>query len=257
MADWRAFPYTGDYTFDAAQLTASWARLHRGDAEPLPRDPAVLQAWMLFHNGAFRQAADAGLRAGPEGITVANKAASVHANYLENHEKTRLDLMHEIAVRAEQQQTALPANPNAWYFQAYALGRYAQGISVAKALAQGLGNRVKTALEKTIALSPGHADAHAALATFHAEVIDKVGSLIGGMTYGARKDVSLALFKKALDLNPDSAAVLVEYANGLVMLEGESRMEEATALYRQAAALKPLDATERLHVELARAELGE
>ena len=62
---------------------------------------------------------------------------------------------------------------------AYALGRYSQGISVAKALAQGLGGKVKNALETTIKLAPKHADAHIALGAFHAEVIDKVGSLLG------------------------------------------------------------------------------
>ncbi len=46
---------------------------------------------------------------------------------------------------------------------AYAVGRYGQGISVAKALAQGLGSKVKNALETTIKLAPKHADAHIAL----------------------------------------------------------------------------------------------
>ena len=49
--------------------------------------------------------------------------------------------------RAEVQAATDPSNPNGWYFQAYALGRYSQGISVAKALAQGLGSKVKDALE--------------------------------------------------------------------------------------------------------------
>ena len=48
---------------------------------------------------------------------------------------------------------------------------------------------------------------------------------------------------------------MIEYANGLVMLEGEKRMKEATRLYEEAAACEPLDATERLDVEMAKAEL--
>ena len=35
---------------------------------------------------------------------------------------------------------------------------------------------------------------------------------------------------------------MVEYANGLVMLEGDKRMKEATKLYEDAAACEPLDA---------------
>ena len=255
MAKWSAFPHAGDYTFDAGSVRRQWARLHAGDAEPCPTDAALLEAWALFHSGEFQKAAEAGLKAGDAGLTVANKATCVYATYLENKEKVRLDLFMEAASRAQEQATRDPKNANAWYLQAYALGRYSQGISVAKALAQGLGNRVKESLEKAIQLQPRHADAHVALGAFHAEVIDKVGSLIGGMTYGAKKDVGLRLFKEALKLNPGSPIAMIEYANGLVMLEGDKGMKEATRLYEQAAAWKPADATERLDVELARTQL--
>ncbi|HET6828005.1 MAG TPA: hypothetical protein VFH35_04975 [Ramlibacter sp.] len=255
MAKWTAFPHAGDYAFDAASVRKHWARLHAGDAEPLPADAAMLQAWVLFHNGEFQKAAEAGLKAGGGGITVANKATCVYANYLEKKEKARLDLLMEAAQRAQAQAAAEPSNPNAWYWQAYALGRYSQGISVAKALAQGLGSKVKEALEKTIKLQPRHADAHIALAAFHAEVIDKVGTLIGGMTYGAKKEEGLKLFQEGLRLNPGSAIAMIEYANGMLMLEGDKRMREATRLYEQAAAAKPMDAMERLDVELAKVEL--
>ncbi|MFC5520610.1 hypothetical protein [Polaromonas jejuensis] len=255
MAKWTAFPHAGDYAFDATSLKKNWARLHQGDCEPLPQETAVLQAWVLFHNGEFQKAAEAGLKLGGDGITVANKATSIYANYLEAREKTKLELFLEVAQRAEAQQAQGPKNANAWYWQAYALGRYSQGISVAKALAQGLGGKVKQALEQAIKLSPKHGDAHIALASFHAEVIDKVGSLIGGMTYGAKKDIGLSLYREGLKLNPASAIAMVEYANGMVMLEGDKRMKEATRLYEQAAASQPVDAAERLDVEMAKAEL--
>lgn len=257
MAKWTAFPHAGEFHHDEASVKKHWSRLHAGDAEPLPGDDEVLQAWSLFHNGEFERAAQAGLKAGGGGITVANKATAIYANYLEKKEKVRLELLMEVAERAREQASQEPGNPNAWYWQAYALGRYGQGISVAKALAQGLGNRVKEALETTIRLQPRHADAHVALGAFHAEVIDKVGALIGGMTHGAKKEVGLGLFRQALDIHPASAIGMIEYANGLVMLEGDRKMKEATRLYQQAAASKPMDATERLDVDLAKAELDE
>ena len=255
MVPWTAFPQPGAYRHDAASVSREWARLHAGDAEPLPGDARVLAAWVHFHNGEFQQAMQAGVAAGGAGITVANKATCIYANYLEPREKARLDLFQEAAQRAERQADDEPGNPNAWYWRAYALGRYSQAVNVAKALAQGLGSKVKESLERTIALQPRHADAHLALGAFHAEVIDKVGSLIGSMTYGAKKELGLQCFGDALRLNPRSAIGLIEYANGLVMLEGEKKMNEATRLYQQAAALEPLDAKEWLDVEMARAEL--
>ena len=70
MPKWTSFPHTGDYTFDAASAKKQWARLHTGDAEPLPKDAEVLKAWVLFHNGDFQKAAEAGLKAGGHGISV-------------------------------------------------------------------------------------------------------------------------------------------------------------------------------------------
>jgi len=256
MAKWTAFPHLGEYQYDEASVARAWHRLHAGDAEPLPTDAKVLHAWTLYHNGEFQQAFEAGLAAGEAGTTVANKAACIYANYLEKKEKARRALFQEAAHRAQVQAAEHPAQPAAWYWQAYALGRYSQGISVAKALAQGLGSRVKEALERTIRLEPRHADAHIALGTFHAEVIDKVGSLIGGMTYGAKKETGLGMFQEALRLYPEAPIALIEYANGLVMFEGEAKLKEAKALYARAAAMQPLDAEEWLDVELARAALA-
>ena len=255
MARWTAFPHdAAEYTFDNATLKKKWARQHTGDAEPLPKDDKVLAAWALFHAGEFQKSTESGLKAGGGGITVANKAQSIYANYLERSEKTRLAMFQEVAARAEAQAAAEPKNANAHYWLAYALGRYSQGISVVKALSQGLGAKVKAALETALVLAPQHADAHIALGTFHAEVIDKVGSLLG-RTQGASKELGLKMFKEALLLNPASAIAMVEYANGLVMLEGDKKMKEAEKLYADAAACKAMDAMERLDVEMAKAEL--
>lgn len=257
MGNWATHPHPGEFKYTASSLKKQWARLHAGDCEPLPDSPEAMAAWVLFHNGDFERAQQAGLDAGESGITAANKATCIYANYLEPKESTRLDLYMAAAQRAQAQQAREAGRTNAWYWQAYALGRYSQGISVAKALAEGLGTRVRKALETTLQLSPEHADAHIAMAAFHAEVIDKVGPLIGIMTYGARKDVGLKHYQAALSLNPHSAIAMVEYANGMVMLEGERRQSDANALYQQAAQATPADAMERLDVELAKAELAD
>ena len=105
-----------------------------------------------------------------------------------------------------------------------------------KALAQGLGGKVKEALLTTLKLEPKHADAHIAYGSYQAEVVDKVGGIVAGMTYGAKKDSALEHFQKALKLNPESAIARIEYANGLILLFGKGRLADAEKLYKEAAA---------------------
>jgi tetratricopeptide (TPR) repeat protein len=253
---WTKFPHADKaYAYDAAGLKKHWARLHRGDGESLPKDAGVLDAWRHFHAGDFAQAVDAGRAAGGSGINAAVKAQTVYAHYLEKSDKAKLALFEEAAAWADERRGKAAKDANAHYLYAFALGRYGQGISVAKALAQGFGGKIKDALLTALKLDAKHADAYIAYGSYQAEVINKVGGLVAGMTYGAKKDSALDHFTKAVKLNPESAIARIEYANGLILLFGKGRIDEATTLYEEAAAMKPMDAMERLDVELAKAEL--
>lgn len=253
---WTKFPHPDDaYVHTAASLKKAWARLHVGDAEPFPKKAALVDAWIAFHAGDFEKAAKLGLDAGVDGYAVAHKATCMYATYLEKSEKKKIATFEEVAERCERQQAEQPDNAAGYYWHAYALGRYAQGISIVKALAQGIAPKVRASLDKTIALAPKHSDAHIALGAFHAEIIDSVGAMIGGLTYKVKKEEGYKAFKKAIELNPDTAIGRIEFANALVKLDGEKKMKEAVKLYEEAAAVEPVDAMERLDVEAAKAEL--
>ena len=254
MHTWVSSPHSLPAPYDPERLLEAWPLLHRNDAEPPPPSRDLLEGWVLFHNGAFQAAEQTGLALGDTGLNLANKATCIYANYLEPSEQRREALLLDAASRAEGLQKRQPGNPGAWYWQAYALGRYSQGISVAKALANGLGVRIKQALERAIELAPEHADAHLALGTFHAEVIDKVGPLIGRMTYGASVQAGLRLYQRAHQLNPQSLVTLTEHARGLILLEGQRQMPTAMALHERAARLEPLDAMEQIYQAAARAD---
>lgn len=276
---WKAFPYAdAPYDYSGARLAKSWARLHRGDCEPLP-DAALLRklaaahpqlqpsfpwdkaaetladAWRAYHRGDFGQAVQLGLGLGLIGYNVANKATNIYATYLETGAKMKLALFEEAARRAEELLGSDDSLANAWYLHAQALGRFAQGLSVTQALAQGLGGKIKASLERAIALERHHADAHIALGAYHAEVINKIGTFVGGLTYGASSGAGVKHFETALKLNPHSAIARIEYANGLIMMFGEAKRRQAAALYAEAAACEPADAMERLDVERAKAGL--
>jgi tetratricopeptide (TPR) repeat protein len=253
---WAKFPYPDPaYVYTPGSLRKAWTRLHVGDAEPFPDVPLVVEAWCAFHAGEFEDAAAIGLAAGIEGYAAANKAACIHAVYLERGVQKRRARLLEVAERCEEQQDVDPRNPAAYYWHAAALGRYAQDISIPSALAQGIAPRVRASLEKALELEPRHADAHIALGVFHAEVIDKVGALVGKLTYGASRDAALRHFETALRINERSAIGRVEYANALIMLDGAGCEDKAVLLCQQAASLQPMDAMEKLDSERARKEL--
>ena len=253
---WTKFPHPDKtYAYDGAALKRQWDRLHRGDGEPFPKDIAVLDAWRHYHAGEFQQAVEAVVAAGGAGTNAAIKAQSIYANYLEKAAKAKLALFEEAAGWAAERRAEAPKDANAHYLYAYALGRYGQGISVAKALAQGFGGKIRDALTTALKLAPAHAEAHTAYGAYQAEVVNKMGGLVAGMTYGAKKESALEHYQKALKLHPDSAIARIEYANGLILLFGKDRLDEATKLYEQAAKCKPMDAMERLDVELAQSEL--
>ncbi len=275
---WKAFPYEAKaYAYEGAALKKAWPELHRGDCEPFPdaafikeafakhprlkaaldadKTAAALQsAWRAYHRGDFAAAAVEGEALGPIGANAANKAANIYATYLETVSERKRDIFLKSAERAEALQAAAPDFPNAFYFHAQTLGRYAQEISIARALALGIGGKVKANLDRTVRLEPNHAEAHIALGAYHAEIVSKVGGMLASLSYGASKEEAVRHFALARKLLPDSAIARIEEANGLVMLFGKSRLAEAEKLYQEAARCTPADAMQRLDAEHAREE---
>jgi tetratricopeptide (TPR) repeat protein len=252
---WTKFPHADAFAYDTNAIKKHWSRLHRGDGEPYPKSAQVLDAWRFYHAGDFQQAVALGNAAGGEGTNAAAKAQTVYASHLETSEATRLALLEQAFGWVDAYRKKAPDDANAHYLYAYALGRYGLGISVAKALAQGFGGKIKEALTTAIRLAPKHAEAHTAFGAYQSEVIDKVGALVAGMTYGAKKDSAVEHFESALKIFPESPIAHIEYANGLLRMFGKARLDEAAKLYEKAAGATPMDAMERLDVEAAKAEL--
>jgi tetratricopeptide (TPR) repeat protein len=251
MAKWNKYPHDAKgITYAGDALKKNWDALHKGDSEPFPKEAALQDAWRAFHAGNFAEAAEKG-----EGATVAIKATSIYATHLEKKDAAKVKLFQDAMAMAEALMKKDPKNANAFYQYAYAAGRYSQSISVVKALKEGYGGKIKNALETALKLDAKHADAHTAMGAYHAEIIDKVGAMIGKLTYGANKDAAVEHYEKAIKLNPSSPIAHIEYGNGLMMLLGDKGEDKAVALYEKAIKLKPRDAMEVLDIEAAKEEL--
>ncbi len=271
--DAKAFDYAGD------KLKKAWPALHAGDTEAFPDDKraaalikaagkaapkgmdaaalseALQDAWRAFHRGDFQQAYESGEALGPVGASVACKALGIHATYLVDDEGEQLKRYEQVGKLAEAAIAALPGEANSHYRFAFGMGRYSQHISIAKALKMGLATKVRKALETTLELAPKHAEAHTALGLYHAEIISKIGALVGGMTYGAKASEADKHLAAALKLTPESPIAHLEYGNLLLLLHGEKREDDVANAYEKAGKLKPRDAMEKLDAEFAKAQL--
>lgn len=281
---WSKFPYDqSKFDYPKNKLKDNWDRLHAGDREPFPsadylkktakNHPEAIktapnfnndfealsenlqEAWRLYHRGDFQQAAELGLSLGVLGYSVANKATYVYTTYFVEDKNQQLELYQTIMKRAEKAAQLIPDHANSHYFGASALGRYSQLISVAKAVTEGLAGKTKRMLDTALQIEPKNAEAHVASGLYHAEIIDKLGSMVGKLTYGAKKESGIEHFEKAMKNAPNSPIVYMEYANALLMLFGKKKVDEATEAYEKAANMKPVEAMEFLDMKLAQSEL--
>lgn len=279
-SSWAKFPHDQKtYDFSGDKLKKAWPALHSGDGEPYPDDKraAILikaagksapkslsaedlasqlqQAWAAYHHGDFQQAFELSEVLGPVGASVACKALGIHSTYLVDDEGEQLKRFEQAGKLAEAAMVALPNEANSHYRYAFAMGRYSQGISIVKAIKLGLASKVRKALDKTLELSPKHAEAQTALALYHAEIINKIGAMIGGMTYGAKASEAEKLMTSALKLAPDSPIAHLEHGNMLMLLYGDKKEDAAANAIEKASKLKPKDAMEKLDAEHAKAQL--
>lgn len=277
---WAAFPHDAKgFAYAGDALKKAWPKLHAGDCEPYPdlkraqalidaagkaapkgKDAAALaealqEAWRAFHRGDFKAAYEAGTALGPVGASVAIKAIGIHATYLVDDEKEMLKRFEDAVKLAEAAMKALPEEANSHYRYAFALGRYSQGISIAKALKDGVAGKVRTALDTALELAPEHAEAHTAMAIYHSEIVAKVGGMIGGLTYGAKASEAEKHIKAALKLTPNSPIAHVEHGNLLLLLHGDKKEDDAAGAYEKASKLKPVDAMEALDAAYAAAQI--
>ena len=276
---WAAFPHDAKaFAYAGEALKKAWPALHAGDCEPFPdakRAKALLEAigkppkgldaeglsatlqdaWRAFHQGNFQAAYEAGEALGPLGASVAVKALGIHATYLLEDEAEQLKRYEQAAKLAEAAIKALPGEANSHYRHAFALGRYSQGISIAKALKQGIAGKVRESLNTTLELAPKHAEAHTALALYHAEIIGKIGAMIGGLTYGAKAAEAESHIRTALKLTPDSPIAHIEHGNLLLLLHGDKQEDAAADAFEKASKCKPRDAMEALDAAHAKSQL--
>ena len=254
----RYVSYSGPkFEFSGTALKKRWAGLHSGNLEPFPDSASARKAWQAYHEGRFGAAVRAGEKHGDACLLPAAFAATMYAQYLEKDDDEKLRGF-ELAVDLAEQAAEFDAeSANAHYMLAVALGRYSQFISILEALAKGVGPRIKDSVTLCLELQPAHAEAHTTLATWHAELVDKLGGMLASLKYGAKRKIAEEHYDTAIELCPELPFACIEKANGLLLMYGDERLDEAVELLEKAANMTPADAMQALDIDKARRQLSD
>ncbi len=263
---WQQTPTDFLRAFDAEKLHKNWDALHGADLMPWPGDmdwletpqqEALIDGWTAYHQGNFAKAWESGETLGPAGAALMAKSAAAYTDYICDDEAEAIGILKDTFEQVKEHASNWDDDPNALFAAALAGGRYSQKISIAKALAQGLGGQIKGFLDAALELAEEHAEAHTASGLYHAEIISKIGATIGRITYGASAKKALAHFERSMELAGDVPITAIEYANGLILLKGDSAWDEAQKLYAHAANCQALDSIQSLDQAWAAAQLEE
>ena len=199
-----------------------------------------------YTQGRFVEAAELGEALGTsEGYALAANSLAIHGYYMAAEDEQ--PELFARAIRAADEAIRLdPDNPEGYFQSAHAVGREAQTVGVMEALNRGYARRTREAAEEALRLDSEMAEAHLTLASWHAEIVNKMGGLVARVTYRATRRNALDYYEKALELAPDEIAVYLEYANGLLLLGRNRNREQARGLLLRGIEIPPKDAYDRI-----------
>ena len=213
-------------------------------ASTQPIDAASTQpiddARAAFEEGRFLEAADIAEALGSSaGYALAAQSLAVYSHYIATGDD-RKEILERAMRLGEEAVRADSTNHEAYYQSAHAVGRYAQNVGIMTALRRGLAGRTRGLLEAALAIDPDFAGAHMAFGGWHADIAS--AGRIARFLYKGNREDAVIHYERAMELAPESKAVLLEYALRLPKLDREDGRARARALLSKAAELPAPDA---------------
>ena len=255
------FDYSGD------RLRKHWDDLHLRDGLPwpdeqfvirqsgpeVPEDPAeatrrLQDGWRHFHEGRFLEACRIGEAVGPAGGFLASQACLAIVLHRVDDKDIQAEWLRDLAARMEKRLDRTFMDTTYWEKAGLALvyGEYSRRISALQARREGIPERILELVESAIEENPRLPAALGVLGAYHAEVVDRIGGVLGRVTYGASRDDAERYFEKALEADPGIIQLRVEYARALLVLHGDDREADAMAQLEKVIAAEPIDALDLL-----------
>lgn len=210
------------------------------------------QAIMLYESGEFEAAAQ--LAEGgndSKSLTLAARSRLAYLSYA-NREAASFAAIESCAALAKRAITGDPKNVEAHLQYVVALGFMGRVAGNIRAHLAGYATDARTHLDIALRLDPQNGWAHGMLGAWHMEIVRKGGGFLAGSVYGAKLDKGIALYRRALQLDPENPVLHYEFGLALAAQDIERFGVEAQAQLRQAIALPARNAFERLALQRAR-----
>lgn len=212
---------------------------------------SIRDAVQLYSQGDYRAAASvaASLKT-VDGLVFAAKATSTFAA---GNPGPGQDALFSRAEALARQAIRLDArNPDAYVELSRAIGGLVSARGPVASVLSGYANETRESLETALRLDPRHANAMVGLAVWHASL-----SAAGvGWLFGADASRAVALFERAIDLEPTVINHRVNFAVVLLRLDRNRWLGRARGLLEGALRMGANNWDERLSLERARRELA-
>ncbi len=122
-----------------------------------------------------------------------------------------------------------PKHAEGYVQLAIAIGFRGRLVSTLEAQSEGLAEKGRAAIDNALALDPTNSWARASLGGWHLEVVNRAGSILASLVYGADEEEGLANFRRALISDPGSLLLHYHYALSILALDAERFRGEALA----------------------------
>ena len=208
---------------------------------------AVQEVWRLHYSGHYREAYKLGMQLGPFGEVPAIYSRLVHATLLIEDHDEKMSEFSESAALSNEGLTLAPEYRFAEFGLVYAKVRMLELLSTGEARSSGYIPIAQDKLDKLQEYAPDRGAYPLTRGGLEAGIVERVGSFLGSITYGATESSAIENFELARKLLPDMAIVYNEYSVGLKRLDEDDFRKEIRELLNTCIGLTPVNAEDALN----------
>lgn len=288
--EWKAFPYDQSrFDYSGDKLREAWPQLTRGFGNDYPfpdakwvlnmarQHPLLLtvsataslnqgtaeeaastyaaklqDAWRSMFRGDFAQARQQGMSLGFGGQIPAMFAQVIYATFLETDQAEKHRLLEQVIDLTDNAGDLVKLDVVAQFGRIYAKARLGEELSIPVTLKRGYSSQIPDELDSILSKDPQQPYALALYGGYQAGVIRKVGSMVGGLTYGVSAEKMERYFQRSFAVRDDLPIGHYEYANALSYVYDDTQDDKALHHLQQALAIAPISAMESLEVAHAK-----